>query len=211
MGMNVFHWQMLWNAWADLQRESSITHQGRSARRQCPEKMKTFRGGEEGWTGARCLTWSVWLVQDENGGASWGAQRNRQPSLMVAARVCVRLFTQTCMLGSATCSAAPGPALMLPETWGLHAPHWGAQPWAPAAWICSACWAHRWHSPFPGTGLLGCLCCVHQISKVRHGPYLSDCCWQIVSSTVHQPTRLFGGHQVVHAFAEKHPKRSRKK
>lgn len=73
------------------------------------------------------LTWT-WLVQDENGTDPWEAQWNYHPGLMVAARSYVGFFTQVCIHSSAASSALPGPLLRLPQTWGLHTSHQGAQP-----------------------------------------------------------------------------------
>lgn len=176
---------------------------------QCPWKIKAFTGREGGWSfPAGLQTPDIDLT---NSGWEWnwflGSMVKLSSWLDGGSKELHGVIIQMCIHSSAASSASPGPLLRLPPTCGFHTPHQGAQPWALPLQICHVYWAHQWYSPLTTTEFLGCLNCVHQLFKVRHGTYLMDGCWRTVSNTICLPDRLFLGYQVVHVFAEKHPKR----
>lgn len=195
MGMAVFHWEMIistrisgnvyselckimqswrrasnwpplllsvclsWGSRYEMNRQISRGKTQSLAPWQHCWKIKAFRGREEGWSftaGSRppdiYLTSPGWEWNWSLGStlklSSWLGGGSKELFGVVHTDVHSQLCSIICFTRSS---------------------HQGAQPWTLTLQICCLYWAHRRYSPFPGTEFLGCLSCVHQLSKVRHG------------------------------------------
>lgn len=175
------------------------------APRQCPWKIKSFRGREEGWSfPARSkppdmdLTSPGWKWNWSLGStvklSSWLDGGSKELCGVIYTGVYSQLCSIICFAWSSLeASTNLGTSYFTPRSTPLGPATLDLQ--------CVLCKSviftisRYWIPKVPQ------LCA----SKMRHGTYLIDGCRKIVSNTICLPDRLFGGYQVVHVFAEKQP------